>query len=136
LVLVQDSQPMPLIPRGGNCALAFSAYIKVAEDVLEEKSIPSALLDACDVPAVCGGAPGGKAHAPAIMAPMCMQHCPQPQESPDQCPVVSPSAVATIADFHWGLHGMTKLIRDTQDGDIQQLCIGKAGTNLRRKRKT
>ena len=50
LALVQDSQRMPLIPRG-NCALAFSAYIKVAEDVLEEKSIPSA-LDACDVPAV------------------------------------------------------------------------------------
>jgi hypothetical protein len=51
LVLVQDSQRIPLIPRG-NCALAFSAYIKVAEDVLEEKSIPSALLDACDVLAV------------------------------------------------------------------------------------
>ena len=66
------------------------------------------------------------------MAPMCMQHCPQPQGSPDRRPVVSPSAVAAIADFHWGLHGMEKLIRDTQDGDIQQLYIGKAGTNLRR----
>jgi hypothetical protein len=31
---------------------------------------------------------------------------------------------------------MEKLFRDTQDGDIQQLYVGEAGTNLRRKRKT
>ena len=104
--------------------------------MLEEKSIPSPLLDACDVPAVELLAASPVRLRSWHLCVCVMQHCPQPQESPDRCPVVSPSAVATIADFHWGLHGMEKLIRDTQDGDIQQLYIEKAGTNLRRKRKT
>jgi hypothetical protein len=75
-----------------------------------------------------------------------MQHYPQPQESPDRCLVVSPSAVvrskpasmfvAAFTDLHGGLPGMQTLIRETQDGDIQQLYFGEAGTNLRRKRKT
>ena len=37
-----------------------------------------------------------------------------------------------IADSHWELHQVDRLIRETQAGRIQQLYLGKAGTSLRR----
>jgi hypothetical protein len=138
LALVQDSSRMPTIPRG-NCALAFDAFVQVAKGLLADES--NTLLmdeDAGGVPAVellaarlmrlrswhlrvCSSASSHRRASSTAVAPCHFRLL-----------GILPSIATMIADCHWELHQVDRLIRETQAGRIQQLYLGKAGTNLRR----